>query len=77
MKCLTAPPDWYLDWSGREVAIIASGPSAKKSGYAALRDRMPVIAIKENIELAPWADVVYGCDAAWWKKRNGLPEFKG
>lgn len=71
------PPDWYLDWSGREVAIIASGPSAKKSGYAAIRDRMPVIAIKENIELAPWADVVYGCDAAWWKKRNGLPEFNG
>src|SRR3954470_8816460 len=71
------PPDWYLDWSGRDVAIIASGPSAKKSGYAALRGQMPVIAIKENIDLTPWADVVYGCDAAWWKKRKGLPEFAG
>lgn len=70
-------PDWYLDWSGREVAIIASGPSAKKAGIAALRGKLPVIAIKENVELAPWADVVYGCDSAWWKKRLGLPEFKG
>lgn len=66
-----------MDWSGKAVAVIASGPSAKKSGYAALKGRLPTIAIKENVELAPWADVVYGCDAAWWKKRNGLPEFKG
>lgn len=70
-------PDWYLDWSGFAVAIIASGPSAKKTNIAALRDCMPVIAIKENVELAPWADVVYGCDAAWWKAKQGLPDFKG
>jgi len=38
---------------------------------------MPVIAIKENVELAPWADVVYGCDSAWWKAKNGLPSFGG
>lgn len=70
-------PDWYLDWSGFAVAIIASGPSAKKANISAVRDAMPVIAIKENIDLAPWADVVYGCDAAWWKKCQGLPEFPG
>lgn len=38
---------------------------------------MPVIAIKESHELCPWADVVYGCDPAWWLFRNGLPSFKG
>ncbi len=70
-------PEWYLDWSGFAVAIIASGTSAKKANIAALRDAMPVIAIKKNVELAPWADVVYGCDAAWWKAQQGLPEFKG
>lgn len=70
-------PGWYLNWSGFAAAIIASGPSAKKANISALRDYMPVVAIKENVELAPWADVVYGCDAAWWKKRQGLPEFKG
>lgn len=25
----------------------------------------------------PWADVAYGCDAAWWVHRRGLPDFKG
>jgi hypothetical protein len=29
------------------------------------------------VDLCPWADAVYGCDAAWWKYRNGLPEFGG
>lgn len=29
------------------------------------------------MDLCPWADVVYGCDAAWWKHRRGLPEFNG
>jgi hypothetical protein len=66
-----------LDWSGRAVAIIASGPSAKKAGVGLLRDKMPMIAIKENVELAPWADVVYGCDAAWWRNKLGLKDYKG
>jgi len=70
-------PDWFLDWSGLACAVIASGPSAKKANIGALRGKMPTIAIKENIELCPWADVVYGCDAAWWKNSQGLPEYKG
>ncbi len=36
-----------------------------------------MIAIKENVNRCPWADVVYGCDPAWWRWRNGLREFKG
>lgn len=38
---------------------------------------MRVIAIKENSQLAPWAEVVYGCDRAWWVNENGLPKYKG
>lgn len=38
---------------------------------------MRVIAIKKNIELAPFADVVYGCDAPWWQSVQFLPSFKG
>lgn len=68
---------WWRDWRGECVAILASGPSMKKEDVEALRDRIHVIAIKENVNLCPWADVVYGCDAAWWKHRRGLPEFKG
>jgi hypothetical protein len=56
---------------------VASGPSLKDANLAALRGRAKVIAIKENVNRCPWADLVYGCDPAWWRWRNGLPEFKG
>jgi hypothetical protein len=58
-------------------AIVASGPSAKRVDLDLLRGRASVIAIKQSYDLIPWADVVYGCDAAWWRARRGLPEFKG
>lgn len=58
------------------TAIIASGPSTKTAKIESLRG-IPVIAIKKNIELCQWADVVYGCDAPWWNSTRGLPEFKG
>lgn len=67
----------WPDWSGETAAIIASGPSAKSAGVHLLKGRMRVIAIKKNIELAPFADVVYGCDAPWWRSVRGLPDFKG
>lgn len=70
--------DWWPDWRGSACAIIAPGPSAKQANVLALRRHVPVIAIKEcAIDLVPWADVVYGCDAAWWRHRRGLPAFKG
>lgn len=70
-------PDWFPDWSDRAVAIVASGPSAKREPLELLRGKFAVLAIKENVELLPWADVVYGCDAAWWRHKKGLVDFKG
>lgn len=70
-------PDWFPDWTGHACAIVASGPSAKKVNVAALQGRVRAIAIKENHELCPWADVVYGCDTAFWRNNMGLPNFKG
>jgi hypothetical protein len=58
-------------------AIIASGPSAKQAGVGALKGRLPVLAIKKCVELAPFADVVYGCDGPWWRHERGLPKFSG
>lgn len=70
--------DWWPDWRGQAVAIVASGPSAKKTNVDGLRGRLPVLAIKEcAVDLCPWADVVYGCDGAWWKHRRGLPDRRG
>lgn len=68
--------DWP-DWTGRAVAIIASGPSAKKAGVERLEGRLPVLAIKQNVDLAPFAEAVYGCDYPWWRSVEGLPKFRG
>jgi hypothetical protein len=59
------------------VAIIASGPSARGQDLGRLKGRAKVVAIKESVDLCPWADMVYGCDPAWWRHRKGLPEFTG
>lgn len=70
-------PDWWLDWKDECVAIVGAGPSANKTDLSILRNRIHVIAINESWKLVPWAEVLYGCDAVWWKIRNGVPEFKG
>lgn len=67
----------WPDWKGQDVAIVASGPSTKNAGVALLNGRMRVIAIKKSVEIAPFADVVYGCDGPWWRSVRGLPDFKG
>jgi hypothetical protein len=74
---LEAVEAWWPDWRGDRVAIIAGGPSAKHADLALLRGKVKVVAIKEAIELCPWADAVYGCDGHWWKHRRGLPTFAG
>ncbi len=77
MTDVAPPPPWFLDWSGRAVAVIASGPSTNRQEVDSLKGRLPVIAVKENYDLAPWADVVYGCDPSWWRNRSGLPKYGG
>ena len=77
MIARTVAPPWFPDWTDEACAIVASGPSTKRVNVAALHGLMRTIAIKENVELCPWADVVYGCDAAWWRNANGLPKYAG
>ena len=33
--------------------------------------------MQDACRLMPWADVLYGCDARWWNKHNGCPDFEG
>jgi len=42
-----------------------------------VRGKARVIAINSTYKLALWADVLYACDAKWWKKYKGAPEFRG
>lgn len=69
--------DWWPDWRGESVAIVGAGPSIKGMDLSILRDRIHVIAIKVAVDLCPWAEVCYGCDAPWWIDRKGLPKFGG
>lgn len=74
---IRASPDWFPDWSGETCAIIACGPSAKDYDLNVLKGRVRCIAINNSWKLVPWADILYGCDGAWWRKYEGVPEFKG
>lgn len=68
---------WWPDWRGQCAAIVACGPSISHTDLSVLKDRIHVIAIKEIVDKCPWSDAVYGCDAAWWMHRKGLPSFSG
>ncbi len=67
---------WYRDWRGKTAVVVASGPSASSVKLEMAR-KLKVLAVKESWRLAPWADVLYGCDDRWWFVRNGVPDFKG
>lgn len=69
-------PEWP-DWTGETCAIVASGPSTKREEVEKLKGRLRVIAIKKNVEIAPFADAVYGCDEPWWRSVRGLPDYHG
>jgi hypothetical protein len=73
-----------LLWDGCDVAILASGESLSVQQCEAVRawrDMSPafrkVIVINTTFRRAPWADVLYACDAAWWegRDRTDMPKY--
>lgn len=61
-------------WPGCHVAILASGPSLtveQCESVRAWRDAKPeqrkAVAINNTFQRAPWADLLYACDATWWR----------
>lgn len=66
-----------LDWRGRPVVLVGSGPSLTAADVAYCRDRARVVAINDSWRLAPWADVLYACDPAWWELHCGVRDFAG
>lgn len=60
------------DWAGRTVVCMASGPSLTQADVDVVRERhaagqVKAIAVSDVYRLAPWADVVFSADLAWWK----------
>lgn len=68
-------------WPESTIVCLGSGPSLTKADVDACRSAR-VIAIKNTIELAPWADVLYGSgwDAGgdtWWSREGPKLTFPG
>lgn len=53
-------------WEGRTVAVLASGESMSRAVADTVRG-MPTIVVNNTYRLAPWADLLYAADAAWWQ----------
>lgn len=64
-------------WPGETFAILGTGPSLTADVVDHVRGKARVIAINAAHELAPWADVMYAADAAYWKHVKGAPAFTG
>lgn len=60
-------------WPESTIVILANGPSLTQADVDACRGVARVIAIKDAVHLAPWADVLYGCgnDVSNWWHANG------
>ena len=56
------------EWKGRTVVCIASGPSLTPEDCETVRlSGHPVVVTNTTFRLCPWADVLYGFDANWWR----------
>lgn len=56
------------------VAIcIASGPSLTQEDVDYCRGKGTVYVINDSHRMAPWADVLYACDGAWWDYHWPVP----
>jgi hypothetical protein len=69
-------------WPGETVVCIGTGPSLTQADVDYCRGRARVIAIKNAIEMAPWADALYGAgdDAGgntWWRRVGPTLTFGG
>lgn len=67
------PAYWRVPaiWPGDTFAILGGGPSITAEQVVACKGRARVIAINDQLRLAPWANVHYFCDNKWWKWHHG------
>lgn len=68
-------------WPGETVVCLGAGPSLTPEDVDYCRGRARVIAIKDAIRLAPWADLFY-CSGGeivhtWWKHYGAGLMFEG
>lgn len=55
------------DWTGKTVVCIGGGPSVTKSQIDLIeKSGLKTIAVNSSWKVAPFCDVIYAADAAWW-----------
>lgn len=65
-------------WTGQTVAVLARGPSMSKNVAEAFGvESNPVIAVSTTYQLAPWADMLFAHDLAWWQQHRDAEGFAG
>ena len=64
-------------WPGATIVCLGTGPSLTAADVTRCAGQAKVTAINDAYRLAPWADVLYACDAKWWRWNKGLPGFAG
>lgn len=68
------PTAWATNprtWQKQTAIVLATGPSLSPDVVEAAREAhatgVRVIAVSDAFTLAPWADMLYSCDAKWWQ----------
>ena len=61
-------------WRGQTVVLLGGG-TQDPNVVDSIRGKARVIAINDTYKLAPWADILYACDAKWWNWAK--PDFSG
>jgi hypothetical protein len=60
---------WRDRWAGRTVACLASGPSLTREDCDRVHAAgLPTVVTNTTFRLCPWADVLFGFDARWWRE---------
>ncbi len=60
--------DYRDKWLGKTIVCIASGPSLTKEDcdYISNKDVITLVT-NTTYQICPWADLLFGFDAKWWK----------
>ena len=53
-------------WEGETVVLVGGGPSLTQADADYCRGLAKLIAINDAYRLAPWANILYAYDVAWW-----------
>ena len=65
------------EWDGETVVILGGGPSLEQAQIDYIANDSKVIAVNDSYMLYADADILYACDAKWWKWHRGAPEYNG